>query len=81
MNNIDYEAHKIGDFFTSDSQKVIREQAQKYINDLQTMGVSVGFVKILGNWHSVHHGTILKAPVPWNYENDRDKKILDWLEW
>ena len=63
---------------TSNKQKELREEAQKYVDRLYELGTPVRIVKILGNWHSVYKGKILKAPIPWNFVND--KQILSFLD-
>lgn len=46
------------------SQRERRQKAQAHVDELKAQGSSVARVKIMGCWHGVHNGTVLKAPEP-----------------
>lgn len=46
-------------------QKAQVKLAQKHIDELSEHDIFIeGKVLILGAWHAIHNGTILKAPIP-----------------
>ena len=48
--------------YVADLQKRTREAIQVHVDAIRELGGDVREVAIMGAWHSIHNGRILKAP-------------------